>query len=261
MPHQREDKHPDQRSGGVQSVHRSLDLLETVAARGGTLTIGEIAAATGVPLPTTHRLLRTLVDRGYMRQLPDRRYALGFRVVPLGAAASSMVGAGAERLLARLVDALGETANLAMLDGDMVAYVAQVPGRHAMRMFTEVGRRVQPHCTAVGKAILADSPEVEVRALLGRTGLVRHTDRTLTDPEAYLAALEQVRAQGYALDEGEQEVGVRCVAVALPLRPGSAPVRLALSISGPAPRMSDDLVAEAVPLLRRTAATLADDVG
>ena len=260
MPHQREDKHPDQRSGGVQSVHRSLDLLETVAARGGTLTIGEIAAATGVPLPTTHRLLRTLVDRGYMRQLPDRRYALGFRLVPLGASASSMVGAGAERQLARLVDALGETANLAMLDGDVVAYVAQVPGRHSMRMFTEVGRRVQPHCTAVGKALLATSPDVEVRALLGRTGMARHTDHTLTDVPAFLAALDQVRARGYALDEGEQEVGVRCVAVAVPHRSDGATVRLALSISGPAPRMSDELVAEAVPLLRRTAATLAEDV-
>ena len=132
MPPPRET--PGQGPGGVQSVHRALDLLEVVAARGGTLTIGEIATLTGIPLPTAHRLLRTLVDRGYMRQAPDRRYALGFRLVPLGASASSMVGAGTERVLGRVVDALGETANLAMLDGDRVAYVAQVPGRHAMRL-------------------------------------------------------------------------------------------------------------------------------
>ena len=85
--------------GGVQSVHRALDLLEVVAARGGTLTIGEISALTGIPLPTAHRLLRTLVDRGYMRQAPDRRYALGFRLVPLGASAGAMVGVGTERVL------------------------------------------------------------------------------------------------------------------------------------------------------------------
>ena len=69
-------------AGGVQSVHRALDLFEVVAARGGTLAIGEIAAAAGVPLPTTHRLLRTLLDRGYMRQASDRRYALGFPTGP-----------------------------------------------------------------------------------------------------------------------------------------------------------------------------------
>src|ERR1044071_801135 len=100
-------------AGRVQSVDRALDLLEVVAARGGALTIGEIAAEAGIPLPTTHRLLRTLVERGYMRQAPDRRYALGFRLLPLSSVANGMVGAGAERALARLVDALGETANLA----------------------------------------------------------------------------------------------------------------------------------------------------
>lgn len=247
----------DPNPSGVQSVHRSLDVLEVVAARGGVLSIGEIADAAGVPLPTTHRLLRTLVDRGYMRQLPDRRYALGFRLVPLGGSASAMAGAGTDRVLRGLVDALGETANLAMLDGDQVAYVAQAPGRHAMRMFTEVGRRVHPHCTAVGKALLAGSPEADVRALLARTGLPRHTDRTLTDADAFVGALAGVREAGYALDEGEQEVGVRCVAVAL----DRGPLALALSISGPAPRMTDELVAEAVPLLRRAAASLAADLG
>lgn len=234
-------------------MHRALDLLEVVAARGGTLTIGEISTVTGVPLPTAHRLLRTLVDRGYMRQTPDRRYALGFRLVPLGAAASSMVGAGTERVLARVVEALGETANLAMLDGDRVAYVAQVPGRHSMRMFTEVGRRVHPHCTAVGKAVLSVATETDVRALLGRTGLPRHTPHTITDVDEFLAQLGQVRDRGYALDEGEQEVGVRCLAVRLP---GSA-LQMGLSISGPAPRMTDELLVEAVPILREAAADLA----
>ena len=243
--------------GGVQSVHRALDLLEVVAARGGTLTIGEISALTGIPLPTAHRLLRTLVDRGYMRQAPDRRYALGFRLVPLGASAGAMVGVGTERVLGRVVEALGETANLAMLDGDRVAYVAQVPGRHAMRMFTEVGRRVHPHCTAVGKAVLSAAPEADVRALLARTGLPRHTASTITDIDVFLAQLEEVRERGYALDEGEQEVGVRCLAVRLP---GSA-VGMGLSISGPAPRMTDDLLAEAVPVLRSAAQDLAAAIG
>ncbi len=190
-----------------------------------------------------------------MRQTPNRRYALGFRLVPLGASANSMVGAGAgaERVLGRVVDALGETANLAMLDGDRVAYVAQVPGRHSMRMFTEVGRRVHPHCTAVGKALLSVSSEDDVRALLARNGLPRHTSHTLTTVDEFLAQLVRVRERGYALDEGEQEVGVRCVAVRVP----GDTLQLALSVSGPAPRMTDELIAEAVPILRSAGDELA----
>ena len=208
-------------TGGVQSVHRALDLLEVVAARGGSLTHRrDRRAPPDIPLPTAHRLLRTLVDRGYMRQ--DRRPSLRARL-PAGAAGRRRrlrwPAPGPSGCSAALVDALGETANLAVLDGDQVAYVAQVPGRHAMRMFTEVGRRVQPHCTAVGKALLADrSDEARSAALLGRTGLAPAHRRTPSPtPRRSLAAARRTSGErGYALDEGEQEVGVRCVAVAVP---------------------------------------------
>jgi IclR family acetate operon transcriptional repressor len=243
----------DARAGGVQSVHRALDLIEVIAARGGTAGVGEIAAAAGVPLPTAHRLLRTLVDRGYMRQAPDRRYALGLRLVPLGVAASTMTGAGTDRLLGALVDELGETANLAMLEGSAVTYVAQVPGKHSMRMFTEVGRRVQPHCTAVGKAMLAQVSDQDARAVLASTPRTRYTAHTVTDLDDLLEQVAEIRRLGYALDQEEQELGVRCVAVAVP----ATEPRLAVSVSGPAPRMTDDVVSRAVPLLQRTAASLA----
>ena len=205
---------------GVQSLQRAFGLLELVAAQRGAMSISELAAASGLAPATLHRLARTLVDLGYLRQEPSRRYALGPRLFLLAESSSTMLNSVALPHLAHLVDEIGETANLAMLDGDQVAYVAQVPGRHSMRMFTEVGRRVLPHCTAVGKALLAPRADDEVRALLARTGLPRHTPHTVTDPDELLAQLDLVRARGYAMDEGEQEVGVRCVAVAVP---GSGP--------------------------------------
>ncbi len=240
------------RSGGVQSLERAFGLLELVAARRGAMSLSELAAATALPPATLHRLARTLVDLGYLRQEPSRRYALGPRLFLLTESSSTMLNSVALPHLGHLVDVIGETANLAMLDGDLVAYVAQVPGRHSMRMFTVVGRRVQPHCTAVGKALLAGSGDDDVRALLGRTGLPRHTAHTISDPAEFLRQLDRVRDRGYALDEGEQEVGVRCVAVAVP---GST-LRLALSISGPAPRMTDELLADAVPALQEAALSL-----
>jgi IclR family acetate operon transcriptional repressor len=252
MPTPENRKHRD---GGVQSLHRALDLVEVVAARGGHLTIGEIAGTTGVPLPTVHRLLRTLVDRGYMRQMPNRRYALGFRLVPLGATASSMVGADTDAVLGRLVDALGETANLAILSGSHAEYVAQVPSRHAMRMFTEVGRQVDLHCTGVGKALLSQLDDQRVRDIVRRVGLHRQTEHTLGTEDALLADLTEVRARGYALDEQEQEAGVRCVAVPVGPEPLSW---MAVSVSGPVTRMTDELVDRAVPLLQQAARRLTD---
>ena len=157
-----------------------------------------------------------------------------------------------------VVDALGESVNLAVLDGDEIVYVAQVqPSNNFMRMFTEVGRRTMPHTTAVGKAILADRTERDVRALLQRTGMPRRTEHTITTPAEFLADLERTRQHGYAVDDGEQEVGVRCVAVSVP----GAPRPMALSMSGPLTRMTDDVVARAAPMLHEAARQIGAELG
>lgn len=243
---------PADRAGGVQSLERAFDLLERMADAGGEVGLSELAAGSGLPLPTIHRLMRTLLASGYVRQQANRRYALGPRLIRLGESASRLLGAWARPHLAELVEATGETANMALLDGDEVVYVAQVPSRHSMRMFTEVGRRVLPHSTGVGKALLAAVPAGEVRALLGRTGLPAATERTITEPDAFLAELERVRDRGYAVDDSEHEIGVRCLAVAVP----GAPTPAAISVSGPAGRLTDAATATYVPVMHEVAKKL-----
>ena len=243
-------------SGGVQSVSRVLDVLEIVANAGGQLALSEIAAATGVPLPTVYRLARTLVDRGYMQQLPNRHYALGSRLIPLGEVAGAMLGTWARPVLEGLVAELGESANLAALDGDRAVYLGQVQSTHSMRMFTEVGRRVNLHSTGVGKAVLSLLRDDEARALVVRAGMPAQTPHTITDPDTLVAALHRIREDGYAMDEGEQEVGVRCVAVPI----DGAHLRMAVSVSGPAGRMTSALVDRAIPLLTEASKILAAEV-
>jgi IclR family acetate operon transcriptional repressor len=245
------------RSGSVQSIERAFGLLETMADHGGMMGLSQLAAESGLPLPTIHRLVRTLVDLGYLRQEPSRQYVLGPRLIRLADSSSHMLSVWARPHLSRLVDELGESANLAMLDGDLIVYVAQVPSRHSMRMFTEVGRRVLPHCTAVGKALMADMPPEQVRDILQRTGMPQQTEHTITEPEEFAKALQQAAEQGFAMDEGEQELGVHCVAVAVP----DAPSRLAISVSGPATRMTQEVVDRAVPLLAAAGASLSEDLG
>jgi IclR family acetate operon transcriptional repressor len=241
---------------GVQSLERAFQLLELMAEAGGEVALSRLAHDSGMPLSSIHRLVRTLVTRGYVRQLPSRRYVLGPRLIHLGETASRTLGTWARPHLSRLVDAIGETANLAMLDGDRLVYAAQVPSRHSMRMFTEVGRRVHLHCTGVGKVLLAGLPEEEVRGVLARTGMPAQTPRTLIDPDMLLAQLHRVAAQGYAIDDGEQEAGVRCVAVPVP---GGAPAA-AISVSGPEGRLAMDAVPHVVSLLQSAAAALAAEL-
>jgi IclR family transcriptional regulator, acetate operon repressor len=245
-----------ERTGSVQSIERAFGLLEVMADRGGMMGLSELAAESGLPLPTIHRLVRTLVDLGYLRQEPSRRYVLAPKLIGLGECSSRMLSVWARPHLERLVDELGESANLAMLDGDQIVYVAQAQSRHSMRMFTEVGRRVLPHCTAVGKAVMADLPPDEVHDILKRTGMPKHTENTIDDPDEFAQQLQVAAKKGYATDEGEQEVGVRCVAVAVP----NAPSRLAISISGPTARMTQALVERAIPLLTASAAALSADL-
>src|SRR5690606_11144766 len=217
----------------VRSLERAFDLLEHLADAGGEMALSELTEVSGLPMPTIYRLMRTLVNQGYVRQEPSKRYALGPRLVRLG-----------------------EGASMAVVEGDEAVYVAQVPSRHSMRMFTEVGRRVQPHCTGVGKALLSQLPDERVKEILARTGMEPHTPNTLTSPEALLAELAQVREQGYAVDDEEQELGVRCVAV--PLR--GAPALTAISVSGPSGRMTREAVPGVVPIMHAAAERFAREL-
>jgi IclR family acetate operon transcriptional repressor len=238
----------------VQSVDRVFTLLERLADADGPLTLSELAELTHLPMPTTHRLLRFLTNEGYVRQEASKRYALGLRMIRFGQSASRGLGSWATPYLAGLVEQFGETTNMALLEGDACVYVAQVPSPQSMRMFTEVGRVVMPHCTGVGKAILSMLSDEQAVDLLTRTGMPRQTEHTLVSTGAMLAALAQVRDLGYALDDGEQELGVRCVAVPLT----GLPFLAAISVSGPSGRLTAEDVPRIAPQLQRVAAQISD---
>jgi IclR family transcriptional regulator, acetate operon repressor len=238
-----------ERAGGVQSVERALLLLELMADAGGEVALTQLAESSALPLPTIHRIIRTLTNAGYVRQQPSRRYALGPRLIRLGETAGRMSGAWARPYLADVTAAVGETSSMAVLDGDHMVYVAQVPSSHSMRTFTEVGRRVAAYGSTIGRAALAGLSTPTVDQTLSRAG-------PRWNPDTLLADLAAVRARGYAEDDGTEEVGVRCLAV--PIVGGPAPA--AISISGPVPRMSRITVDDVVPLLRATAARLAAEL-
>ncbi len=233
-------------------MERAFEVLEIMATAGGSIGVCALAESAGLPLPTIHRLIRTLVGRGYVRQLPSRQYALGPKLIRLGESATKLIGAWSRPYLSELVKVTGETANMAVLDETKAVYVAQVPSAHSMRMFTEVGRQVSPHCTGVGKALLTQLSDEAVRSIATRTGLPAQTANTHTDIDGLLADLQLSRHRGYAIDEGEQEIGVRSFSVPVP----DAPTLTAISVSGPAARVSKESADHIVPLLKRVAKEL-----
>jgi IclR family transcriptional regulator, acetate operon repressor len=242
--------------GAVQSVDRALTLLEALAGADAPMGVRELAERTGLAQGTAHRLLRGLQLRGYVRHDASRKYSVGTAALRLGDAAQRSLARGARPYLAELVEASGETANLAVLEGDDVVYLAQVPSPHTLRMFADVGRHVPPHTTAVGKVLLAAMPRERALALLRRTGLPRRTEATITDLDDLGRVLDAVQANGWAADDEEQEAGIRCVAV--PVFSGEQVVA-AVSLSGPAERFGGGRDPELVATMQRVSRAFAPD--
>jgi len=252
----RDGDRPADRTTGVQSIERAFRILEAMADADGVVGVSDLVAEAGLPLATIHRLLRTLLDLGYVRQDRSRQYSLGPRLMRLADASARQFGVLARPHMLKVVERVGESTNLAVLEGDEIVYIAQVePSVNSMRMFTEVGRRALSHATGVGKAILATQSDPDVLALLRRTGMSKRTERTIVDPDAFLADLRLTRERGYAIDDGEQELGVRCVAVAIP----DAPQAMALSASGPVTRLTDAVVEMAAATLQEAARQIGEE--
>ena len=246
---------PKRARRSVQSVDRALDLLEALVAAEGEVAITALATRTGLHVSTVHRLLATLLRRGYVRQNPETsRYYAGAKLATLSEGRSRFgeLRLRARPLLRSLTEATRETANLVVLDDLQAVYIE----------FTAVGNRTPLHATGAGKALLANLPAARRDALLERLDLRGYTSRTIVDRAALRRTLDEVREKGYALDDEEYDEGVRCVAVAVVGPPGKdatvgAPVA-ALSISAPASRMTRQRCAELAPALRRAAAELAE---
>jgi IclR family acetate operon transcriptional repressor len=242
----------------VQSVDRALDLLEALAASEGEVSITSLASRTSLHVSTVHRLLTTLLRRGYVRQNPETsRYYTGAKLATLaeGRSRFNELRHRARPILRALTEQTRETSNLVVLDDVMVVYIETVPSPHVVRMFTTIGNRVPLHATGAGKALLAWLPADRRDALIERIELRAHTARTIVEKASLRRALEEIRERGYAIDDEEFDEGVRCVAVTV----GAIGAPLAaISVSAPASRMTRQRCGELAPLLRRAATELAE---
>ncbi len=246
----------------VQSVERTLDILEALAET-GEVGIAQLSSQVSLHASTVHRLLSTLISRGYVRQNPESgRYLLGLKPLDVARAVRDHLDLRMEALpvLQDLMRQSGETANLAVQDDHQIVYLEQVssPG-WMLRMFVQVGARAPLHSTASGKVLLAALSKEELRQMLNSYILAPYATRTIVDAGILMAELDEARRQGYATDYGEQEDGVSCIAA--PVWDFSGRVVAAISISGPWIRITPERVPLLVPLVQEACGRLSAALG
>ncbi|MCR3922128.1 MAG: IclR family transcriptional regulator [Firmicutes bacterium] len=225
----------------VQSVERALTLVEILAEEAVPMSITDIAKQVELKISTVHRLLATLIYKGYVEQeVGTSKYKLSLKLLSLGQASIYPLDlrSTARPFLDELVERCNETANISILDNGEVVYIDQKESNNIVivKMFSTIGTRRQAHCTGSGKVMLAYLPPADQERILATLELTPYTNETITDMEILKKELERIRKQGYALDMGEREKDMRCVAV--PIIKHGGEVIAALSVSGPSTRIT-----------------------
>jgi len=232
----------------VQTIKRVSSILEALGQNPNGMSIRELSPKIHLPKGTIHRLLSSLSYFGYVRQDPKtRNYFLGLKLVELGNLLLSQLDLRkeAEPFLRDLAERTKETVHMVFLDRDEIVYIEKVEFNHnpsGLKMASRIGLRNPAHSCAVGKVLLSYLPEEELDRIIKEKGLPKRTENTITDPQVLKAHLKTIRAQGYAVDDEENERGIRCVAAPV-LNENGKPVA-AISISGPAFRITKKVIQE-----------------
>jgi IclR family KDG regulon transcriptional repressor len=223
----------------IHVIDRAAQILDCFGFDHQELSVTEIGARTGLHRSTAHRILMALEYNDLIKQNSDTgKYHLGIKLFRLGHQAVSQLNLReiCRPFLYRLMNDTKETIHLAVLDDDQVLYLDKVEGPHALRMPSRVGRHIPTYCTSLGKAMLSCLDDDEVKSIFRRQTLKPHTENTVKNIDQLLADLRSVRKRGYAVDNEEIEIGLRCVGA--PLKDYTGGMAGAISVAAPSARLS-----------------------
>lgn len=250
-------------NNSVQSIDRVLDILEALSASPQGMALSELAAATSLHASTAHRLLASLVARGYVRKDGESgKYRLTLRLYEISRRVSTVLDlfSASKPLLEKLSNDVKEIVHLVERDGNEVVYLHKFePLLRPIAITSSVGLHNPMYCTGVGKSIMAYLPEKEVRTIWDNTQVIQFTPKTITTWEALQEDLSRVRERSYAVDDEEHDLGVRCIATPIYNWNGT-PVG-AMSISGSVARMTPEAVDEFSSKLIGTAEKISELMG
>jgi DNA-binding IclR family transcriptional regulator len=242
----------------IQVIERMMKLLDVLSYYHDPVSLKQLAVETDLHPSTAHRILAAMTASGFVERAEPGTYRLGIRLLELGNLVKSRINIrdSAMPLMQRLHNALGESVNLGVRQGDEIVYVERTSsGRSSVRVVHLVGARAPLHVTAVGKLYLAEDGLQKVRDYAQRTGLPRYTPTSITTLPALEKEIDRVRRQGVAFDNEEIETGLRCIAA--PVRDDSGELVAGLSVSAPADRHRPDWA----PVIRETADEISAAIG
>lgn len=247
------DRTPTKSVYALRAVDRVCDLLDILANSQEPVTLTTVAEKSKLPKSSAFRYLAVLEERGYVsRDEPNGLFELGPAFRPQNTRALESLTQVGRPVIETLRDELLETTNIGVLDGTSIVYVAVAESPHRMRVASRVGERGFIHSTALGKAICSQLPESKVLSILSAAGMPAITPRTISDQAAYFRELQDVRDRGYAVDDAEDQLAGRCVAVVIP----GLEIPAGISVSAPSDRLSVDSVAEVAQSLTAAAAEI-----
>lgn len=245
----------DDKLQSVQSLDRAFDILELLCGSKNGLSITEISAKTGLHKSTIHRLLGSMAGRYYVKQDSNTSiYYAGTKLCELGNLVLDHLDIArlAKPELEKLCELVGETVHLVMREGHEMVYIQKVENeKNAMRMFSRIGMRRPMYCTGVGKMLLSACGDEEIKKVWDESEIISFTENTIIEYEEFKRALSVIREAGYSVDDEENEVGVRCIAVPVPDNINTN--KYAISISAPTTRMGEERIKQWVPLLKQAA--------
>lgn len=245
----------------VNSVIKAVKILEIIG-RGRPLGISEIGRELGIPKSSTHNLLQTLESEGFVEKNEDtNKYNLGTRLIELGYRAQNDLAICriSRPYLNGINQETDETVHLTLMDDDEVLYVDCVESKRRMRTYSVIGIKAPLYCTAVGKAILAELPEIHIKQIINSKGLAKLTDKTITNEVNLSQDLSETRIRGYSIDNKEHEDQLICVGAVIKDANGDAIA--SMSVSGPSDRMTEDRVASIGGLVKNATSEISRKLG
>ncbi|MEM7430211.1 MAG: HTH-type transcriptional regulator BhcR [Pseudomonadota bacterium] len=252
--------HGPDKTAPMQALDRALAVLKLVS-EGDGLSLTEAAEAAGLPPATTYRILTTLQSHGMVTfEETQQTWSVGVEAFRMGSnfLRRRRLPDHGRKVMQALVAETGETANLAVAEEDCVVFVSQVETHQPIRAFFRPGTRGPYHGSGIGKAILAASSDQAINRIISH-GLESFTQHTLTNPAALFADLETIRRRGYAIDDEERNLGMRCVAAAIHNEYGE-PIG-GLSVSGPSVRVTRSAVSVLGPQVKAAADQVTSEIG
>lgn len=251
----------DKNEHSVQSVDRSLDVLEALASEQGGLGVTEISTKVNLHKSTVHRLLATLLDRGYVEKNEDGDYHIGLKLIEVVSVYLNSLELQTEARphIAQISTELGLTSHLGVLDGDQVVYIEKMDVYSVVKLYSQIGLRVHSYCSSLGKCLLSNYSREELDVIMKGCSFNKFTPNTISSLDELHEELKKVRVQGWGMDDREFDLNNRCIGA--PIYDYRGEIIAAISASGPPNLLTEERIPNVAEYVMKQAKEISRSMG